>query len=128
MTQMLPQIRASNVKPIAVTSAERSEAAPDVPTLQEAGLSDYEVLQWWGVLAPAGLPEETVAKLNTDINKVLATQKMKDFLAHEGGTPRQMSQPAFADRKSAGKGKRVPVRVDLGGSRHLKKKKTNNAK
>src|SRR3546814_9186797 len=50
MTQMLPQIRASNIKPIAVTSAERSEAAPDVPTLQEAGLSDYEVLQWWGVL------------------------------------------------------------------------------
>src|SRR3546814_10536603 len=69
MTQMLPQIRASNIKPIAVTSAERSEAAPDVPTLQEAGLSDYEVLQWWGVLAPAGLPEETVAKLNTDINR-----------------------------------------------------------
>src|SRR3546814_12340700 len=96
MTQMLPQIRASNVKPIAVTSAERSEAAPDVPTLQEAGLSDYEVLQWWGVLAPAGLPEETVAKLNTDINKVLATQKVKDFLAHEGGTTRQMSLLEFA--------------------------------
>src|SRR3546814_19211896 len=116
MTQMLPQIRASNIKPIAVTSAERSEAAPDVPTLQEAGLSDYEVLQWWGVLAPAGLPEETVAKLNTDINKVLATQKLKDFLAHEGGTPRQMSQ----DRTSVGSGKRRSVRVDHGGSRNNK--------
>src|SRR3546814_21165604 len=107
MTQMLPQIRASNVKPIAVTSAERSEAAPDVPTLQEAGLSDYEVLQWWGVLAPAGLPEETVAKLNTDINKVLATQKMKDFLAPEGGTPRQMSQPEFATLMQRSEERRV---------------------
>ena len=54
MTQMLPQIRAGNIKPIAVTSSERSEAAPDVPTLQEAGLSDYEVRPWWGILAPAG--------------------------------------------------------------------------
>src|SRR3546814_20511525 len=84
MTQMLPQIRASNIKPIAVTSAERSEAAPDVPTLQEDGRSDYEVLQWWGVLAPAGLPEETVAKLNHHINKVPAPQQIKDFLANDG--------------------------------------------
>src|SRR3546814_6676879 len=70
MTQMLPPIRASTIKPIAVTSAERSEAAPDVPTLQEAGLSEYEVLHWWGVLAPAGLHEETVAKVNTDITNI----------------------------------------------------------
>src|SRR3546814_19543178 len=55
MTQMLPQIRASNIKPIAVTSAERSEADPDVPHLQEAGLRDHHVLQWWGVLRQRGL-------------------------------------------------------------------------
>ena len=96
MTQMLPQIRAGNIKPIAVTSSERSEAAPEVPTLQEAGVDDYEVLQWWGILAPAGLSTEIVTKLNTDINQVLGTQAMKDFLAHEGGTPRAMSQPEFA--------------------------------
>lgn len=97
MTQMLPQIRAGNIKPIAVTSSERSDAAPDVPTLQEAGLDDYEVLQWWGILAPAGVPDEVVGKLNADINKVLESQEMRDFLAAEGGTPRPMAQPEFAD-------------------------------
>jgi tripartite-type tricarboxylate transporter receptor subunit TctC len=97
MTQMLPQIRAGNIKPIAVTSSERSDAAPDVPTLQEAGLEDYEVLQWWGVLAPAGVPDDIVSKLNADINQVLESQEMKDFLAAEGGAPRPMSQPEFAE-------------------------------
>jgi tripartite-type tricarboxylate transporter receptor subunit TctC len=96
MTQMLPQIRAGNIKPIAVTSSERSEAAPDVPTLQEAGLTDYEVLQWWGILAPAGVPEDILTKLNADINEVLNSQEMTDFLASEGGTPRPMEQPEFA--------------------------------
>lgn len=97
MTQMLPQIRANNIKPIAVTSNERSDAAPDVPTLMESGLEDYEVIQWWGILAPAGVPDETVTKLNADINEVLNSQEMIDFLAQEGGTPRPMAQAEFAE-------------------------------
>ena len=50
---------------------------------------------WWGVLAPAGTPNEIVAKLNAEINKILATGEMKEFLAREGAEPAQMTPEAF---------------------------------
>jgi tripartite-type tricarboxylate transporter receptor subunit TctC len=95
MTQMVAHIEAGNMKGIAVTSGERSDALPDVPTLQEAGLDGYEVLQWWGILAPAGVPDEIVSELNGAINEVLASQEMKDFMAKDGARPRPMSADEF---------------------------------
>jgi len=92
---MVEHIKAGNMKGIAVTGAERSDALPDVPTLQEAGLEDYEILQWWGILAPAGTPEEIVSELNGAINEVLASQDMKDFMAQDGARPRPMSPDEF---------------------------------
>lgn len=91
LTQILPQIQAGNIKGIAVTSAERSDAAPEIGTFQEAGLEDYEILQWWGILAPAGVPDDIVATLNGAINEVLASQEMIDFMAAEGATPMILS-------------------------------------
>jgi tripartite-type tricarboxylate transporter receptor subunit TctC len=91
LTQILPQIQAGNIKGIAVTSAERSPAAPDIPTFQEAGVEGYEILQWWGILAPAGVPDDIVLALNGAINEVLASQKMIDFMAAEGATPMIMT-------------------------------------
>jgi tripartite-type tricarboxylate transporter receptor subunit TctC len=95
--QMVEHIKAGNMKGIAVTGAERSDALPDVPTLQEAGLEDYEILQWWGILAPAGTPEEIVSELNGAINEVLASQDMKEFMARDGARPRPMSPDEFGD-------------------------------
>lgn len=97
MTQMLPQIEAGNIKPIAVTSAERSEAAPDIPTFQEAGVDGYEILQWWGILAPAGVPDDVVEALNNSINEVLRSQEMIDYMTSEGATPRPMSAEEFGE-------------------------------
>lgn len=91
MTQMLPQIQANNIKPIAVTSLERSPAAPDIPTLNESGLDGFEVIQWWAILAPAGVPDDVVATLNGSINEVLGSEQFTAFLAADGGTPRPMS-------------------------------------
>jgi tripartite-type tricarboxylate transporter receptor subunit TctC len=91
MTQMLPQMEAGNIKPIAVTSLERSPAAPEIPTLNESGLEGFEVIQWWSILAPAGVPDDVVTALNSSINEVLGTQQFADFLANDGGTPRPMS-------------------------------------
>jgi tripartite-type tricarboxylate transporter receptor subunit TctC len=97
LTQMLPQMKAGNIAGIAVTSMERSPAAPEVPTLHESGFENFEVIQWWGVLGPAGIPDDVVAKLNSSINTVLATDTFAQFLATDGGTPRPMAPGEFAE-------------------------------
>ena len=97
MTQMLPQVQAGNIKPIALTSLDRSPAAPDIPTLNESGLDGFEVIQWWAILAPAGTPDDIVEKLNAGINGVLNSDKFAEFLACDGGTPRPMSASETRD-------------------------------
>lgn len=97
LTQMLPQMNAGNIKGIAVTSMERSPAAPDVPTLHESGLEGFEVLQWWGILAPRGVPEDVVATLNGAINEVIVSDRFREFLATDGGEPMPMSPQETAD-------------------------------
>jgi tripartite-type tricarboxylate transporter receptor subunit TctC len=91
MTQMMPQVEAGNIKPIALTSLERSPAAPDIPTLNESGLDGFEVIQWWAILAPAGLSADVLATLNRSINEVLESERFTTFLAADGGTPRPMN-------------------------------------
>jgi tripartite-type tricarboxylate transporter receptor subunit TctC len=91
MTQMMPQVEAGNIFPIALTSLERSPAAPDIPTLNESGLDGFEVIQWWAILAPAGVPDDVVATLNGAINGVLESDQFTEFLEADGGTPRPMS-------------------------------------
>jgi tripartite-type tricarboxylate transporter receptor subunit TctC len=90
-----PLIRSGQLRALGVTTATRASHLPDVPTLQEAGLDDYEILQWWGILAPAGVPDEIVSALNGAINEVLASQEMKDFMAKDGARPRPMSADEF---------------------------------
>lgn len=67
-----PLVKGGSVKALSVTTAKRSAAAPEVPTMAEAGLPGYETSTWGGVLAPAGTPKDVVAKLNAEINKALA--------------------------------------------------------
>ena len=64
-------IQAGRLRPLAVTSPERAVALPDVPTVAEAGVPGYEAVSWFGILAPAGTPEEIIDKLNTDIVAVI---------------------------------------------------------
>ncbi|NPD21243.1 Bug family tripartite tricarboxylate transporter substrate binding protein [Alterinioella nitratireducens] len=97
MTQMLPQVEAGNITPIAITSLERSDAMPDTPTLAESGLDDFEVIQWWAILGPAGMEQARVDELNAAINEVLETDQFAEFLANDGGTPRPMSAQETAD-------------------------------
>ena len=95
LTQMLPQFRAGRIKGIAVTSAERSPAAPDLPTMQEAGLKDYELNQWWGVLGPKGMSPERIAQINAAINKAITSEEMTQAMAKDGGKPRPMNPEQF---------------------------------
>jgi len=73
------------LRALGVTSARRSAAAPDIPTIAEAGLPGFELVQWYGLLAPAGTPREIVARLHKEAVGVLRATDVKDHLARNGG-------------------------------------------
>ena len=88
-------IRAGKLRALAVTSLERSSALPDVPTLAESGLPGFEASSWFGVLAPAGTPNDIIAKLNTAIAGWLATADAKEKLAAQGAIAAGGAPDAF---------------------------------
>jgi tripartite-type tricarboxylate transporter receptor subunit TctC len=88
-------IRAGKLRALAVTSLERSSALPDVPTLAESGLPGFEASSWFGVLAPAGTPNDIIVKLNTAIAGWLATADAKEKLAAQGAIAAGGAPDAF---------------------------------
>ena len=84
ITNMLPQVRAGKVRALAISSSRRSPAAPDLPTVAEAGLPGFQVDPWFGLLAPAGTPGEIVIRLNTEINKYLLDPKVREQMSSLG--------------------------------------------
>jgi tripartite-type tricarboxylate transporter receptor subunit TctC len=90
-------VKAGKVKGIGVTTTQPSPVAPGLQPLANFGAKGYDVELWWGVLAPAGTPKEVVAKLNAEINKVLATDDMKEFLLREGAVPSPTTPEAFGE-------------------------------
>ena len=99
-----PQIKAGSAVPLAVTSAKRSPAMPDVPTIAESGYPDFDVRVWYGLLAPAKTPKPIIQTLNTELNKILALKDVQDALAAQGATampttPAQFSQTIATDYK-----------------------------
>ena len=92
----LPHVKGGRLRGLAVTSAKRSGAIPDLPTVAESGLAGYEVVQWNGVLAPARVPAAIVARLNSEIERMLALPEMKSRLAADGADPAGGSPERFA--------------------------------
>lgn len=84
MPPAMPFIRAGKLKALAVTSAKRSSAAPDVPTVQEAGLQGFEADNWHALYAARGTPAPVVAKLNAELQRVLASPDVKDQMLAQG--------------------------------------------
>ncbi len=82
-----PHVKSGRVRSIAVTSAKRSVAIPQVPTIAESGLPGFEVVGWYGVLAPARTPHPVVARLHNEFVKILQTQDIRDRLLSEGAEP-----------------------------------------
>jgi tripartite-type tricarboxylate transporter receptor subunit TctC len=87
MGSSAPQIRGQRLKPLAVTTATRSPAFPDVPTVQEAGVPGYEVTTWYALWAPAGTPQDVVNKLQQEVAKAMTSQQLKDVWAQQGASP-----------------------------------------
>ena len=82
-----PQVQSGRLRMLAVMSARRSEAFPEVPTLKEAGLPDLEVETWYAVFAPAGTPTAIVARVNREMNELLKEADVKDVIAKQGLVP-----------------------------------------
>jgi tripartite-type tricarboxylate transporter receptor subunit TctC len=91
----LQHVKAGKLKLLAVGSSKRSPLFPDVPTLDEAGLTGFDADTWFGFYAPAGTPAEIVSRLNREINKILGSQAVKDRILAIGGIPAPMSPSDF---------------------------------
>lgn len=97
----MPHIKGGKLKALAVTSATRSPALPNVPTVAEAGLAGFEASSWFGVLAPAGTPKEIVDRLSREIARSLATPEMKERLAAQGADSVGSTPEKFSDHIKA---------------------------
>lgn len=83
----IPYIQSRRVRPLGVTSARRAPAMPAIPTMMEAGVSDYEFATWYGLFAPGRTPREVVAKLNGVVNNILKQPEVRAQLARDGLDP-----------------------------------------
>ena len=93
---VLPQVKSGRLRAIAVTTAKRIPALPDVPTVMESGVKGYEVILWHGLIGPKSLPRPIVERVNAELNKALKAKDMEDKLAADGvsaagGTPEQFA-------------------------------------
>ena len=83
----IPHMQSGKLKPVAVAATKRLAQIPNVPTMVEAGLPDFEVSSWNGVLAPAKTPPEIIARLNQALVRILATQDVKERFAAQAAEP-----------------------------------------
>jgi len=91
----LQHIRSGRLRALAITGKSRASQMPDVPTLEELGLPNFDAVQWYGVVGPAGIPPEVVHKLNDTLNAVLKAPDMREKLAGEAVEPMPMTAAEF---------------------------------
>ena len=96
LTGVLTAVQAGRLRALAVSSLKRSPLLPAVPTVAEAGIAGYEVVQWFGLVAPAGTMPEIIARLHAEIAKVLDMREFRDVLARDGAEPVKRSPEEFA--------------------------------
>ena len=105
ITILLPLIREGKLRALAITSGKRTPLAPDLPTMADAGVPDYEVTTFNGIAAPAGTPANIVAMLNGAINEGLQTAEMQDMISKLGAVPGGGAPAEFAAFIAAQHGK-----------------------
>jgi tripartite-type tricarboxylate transporter receptor subunit TctC len=91
-----PHVKAGKLRALALVAPRRSSALPDVPTVAEAGLADFDVTTWYGVLAPAATPRTIISRLNAELVKAMHAPEMKDKLAATGTEPLTSTPEEFA--------------------------------
>ncbi|MDR7092582.1 tripartite tricarboxylate transporter substrate binding protein [Hydrogenophaga laconesensis] len=114
----LPHIQSGKLRPLAVTSRTRSAALPDVPTVIDQGIRNFDVIGWFGVLAPAGTPQPVVARLNREINAILQQPDVRERLSGlgleaTGGTPEEFQKLIESDTQRYGEAiRRMGIKVE----------------
>jgi len=105
---VIPHVKSGRLRAIAVTAGKRSPAFPDLPTIAESGVPGYEMILWYGLIGPAGIPSEIVGRLNAEVGKVLRDPDVSTRLANQGveaspSTPQQFAALIAADLKKFSK-------------------------
>ena len=95
LIQQLPHIKSGKLKALATGGARRSAILPEVPTMAEAGVPGYEATNWWGIVAPAGMPTPIVERLDRELAGVLATPEVQKRFLSEGADVDHVGQAAF---------------------------------
>jgi tripartite-type tricarboxylate transporter receptor subunit TctC len=95
LPQMMSLTRAQAATAVAVTGPQRSEIAPELPTVAEAGIEGYQIEQWWGIVVPAKTLEEVVGALNAELNAVMKSDDVKAFMLQEGARATPSTPAAF---------------------------------
>jgi len=94
---VIAHIQAGKLVAIAVSSAKRSRSLPDVPTVMESGVADFDAGSWFGFFAPKGTPERVIVQINNAVNEILAVPSIENQLIREGADPVGGTPAAFAD-------------------------------
>jgi tripartite-type tricarboxylate transporter receptor subunit TctC len=92
----MSHVQSGRLRALAVTSGKRSVAAPELPTIAEAGVPGYEAVGWFGLLAPAGTPQDIVKKISADVNRVLGMPDVRERLVALGAEPAGNTPEQFA--------------------------------
>jgi tripartite-type tricarboxylate transporter receptor subunit TctC len=111
---VVPQIRGGKVRAVGLASKERNPAVPEVPTMAELGLADFEVGTWSGLIAPRGVPADVVKKINDAVADVVNDPVIRKRLVDEGSEIRTMSPPEFGAFMRAENVRWVKVVKDAG--------------
>jgi len=116
LPNVLGQVQAGKLRALGITTEQRWPLLPDVPTLSELGVKDFDISSWLGMFGPAGLPSDAVARLNTTINQIVESPEVREKLIKAGAQPQSGPPQALADH--------VKAEID----RWSKVVKTSNAK
>jgi tripartite-type tricarboxylate transporter receptor subunit TctC len=92
---VISHVRSGKLRAIAVSSAKRNAAAPEVPSIAESGLPGFDVNPWWGILAPAGTPRAVVDRINSDVGELLKTEEAVAFFRKQGADTLLTTPEAF---------------------------------
>jgi tripartite-type tricarboxylate transporter receptor subunit TctC len=111
---VIGHVRAGRMKALAVSTAQRSALAPEVPTVAEAGVPGYELAVWFGVLAPAGTPRDIIGRLNTEIVRILNSPDVRDRFAKQGVEVRTSTPEQFGEFVRAEVGRWAKVIKEAG--------------
>jgi len=93
---LLPHLKSGGLRGIAITSAKRSPAAPELPTMAEAGVAGFEITAWFGFMAPRGTPQAIIAKIHADVARIVASQEVQERILSQASEPVGNSPDEYA--------------------------------